>query len=62
MIANKKRKKVFSGRKLPLNRGFGFQDEDPSPAEFNPGIKTGRYYDSKAEFQAFCYMIVKGDL
>jgi hypothetical protein len=31
-------------------------------AEFDTGIKTGRYDDSKAGFQVFCYRIVKGDL
>jgi DNA polymerase III delta subunit len=31
-------------------------------AEFDTGIKTGRYDDSKAGFQVFCYRIAKGDL
>jgi DNA polymerase III delta subunit len=31
-------------------------------AEFDTGIKTGRYDDSKAGFQLICYRIAKGDL
>ncbi len=31
-------------------------------AEFDTGIKTGRFDDSKAGFQVFCYRIVKGNV
>ena len=30
-------------------------------AEFDTGLKTGRYDDSKAGFQLFCYRIVRGE-
>jgi DNA polymerase III delta subunit len=30
-------------------------------AEFDSGLKTGRYDDSKTGFQVFCYRIVRGD-